>query len=55
MTDSERVLGLARLTIFFLALPGIKETTFIHRGPVGLRRNGFLLVFKRQNASVRSV
>ena len=26
-------LGLARLTMLFLALPGIKETTFIHRGP----------------------
>lgn len=26
-------LGLARLTMLFLGLPGIKETTFIHRGP----------------------
>ena len=26
-------LWLARLTMLFLALPGIKETTFIHRGP----------------------
>lgn len=26
-------LGLARLTMLFLGLPGIKEATFIHRGP----------------------